>query len=333
MSDVSLVYAGISYMDRTVPLEMGRIVPEGIDLNFVTFPSPGDLFRRQSQFAEFEASEMSLSTLIMMIARGDDRFVGIPVFPSRQFRHKDIYVNSDAGIDSPSDLMGKDVGILEYQMTAALWVRGILKHEYDVPAEKINWWTGGLRQPGYVARMAHDLPANVSLQVIPEDRTLEGMLELGELSALVTVNPPEALVQGSPAVHRLFSDYRAVERDYYKRTGFFPIMHIVALRRDVYERHPWIALNLVEAFTEAKLAGYRRLAALGTLAISLPWLASELEENDELFGGDPFPYGLEPNRAVLEAMTLYSYEQGLANRQVAIEELFAAETLGKQIHR
>jgi 4,5-dihydroxyphthalate decarboxylase len=324
---IPLTYAGLSYMDRTYALETGQVKPKGVNLNYVSFSSPGDLFRRQSQYAEFEASEMSASTFIMMISRGDDRFIGIPVFLSRNFRHSQVYVNARSGIEQPPDLIGKNVGVLEYQMTAALWIRAFLQHDYGVKPEDMHWWTGGLTVPGYVQRLAHDLPAGLRLEQIPADQTLEGMLDSGDIDALVTVRPPEPFLRGSANIRRLFPNYWEVERSYFLRTGYFPIMHLVVIRRDVYERHRWIAASLLEAFTAAREVGWRRLRFVDCLAVSLPWLSAQLDDVDHLFGGNPFPYGLSTNHAVLDGMTTYSYEQSLSVRKVNVSELFAHETL------
>jgi 4,5-dihydroxyphthalate decarboxylase len=282
---------------------------------------------------------MSLSNFIMMTAKGDDRFIGIPVFLSRQFRHKDIYVHDAAGVDTADQLRGKEVGVLQYQMTAAVWVRAILQHDFGVLPKEIQWWTGGLTHPGVpagdmasdyqgeIAELRRQIPGDVSLKMIPDDQTLEGMLEEGSLSALVSSRPPKAFVSGVPTVRRLFKDYRHVERDSYLRTGLFPIMHLVVLRRDIYEKQPWTARSLAEAFAAAKRRGRERLRSLGTLAVSLPWLAAELEEIDELFEGDAFPYGLDRNRTVLETTIRFLVEQGLVDRIVKVQELFAPETL------
>lgn len=327
MSRLPLTYAGLSYYDRTVPLETGATTIPGVDLNVVTFPSPGDLFRRQSQHAEFAASEMSLSTHIALTARGDDRFVGLPIFVSRNFRHSQVYVHVDAGIQQPEHLAGRDVGIFEYQMTAGLWIRAFLEHDHGVQAKDIHWKEGGLTETRYAERMPLDLPPEIDVSRIPADRTLEDMLTTGELPALVSVQPPHGFGTGTAAVRRLFPDHRTVERDYFLRTGLFPIMHLVVLRRDVYEQNRWLAVSLLQAFTEAKAAGQRRLRAVTGLAVGLPWLASSLDEVDELFDGDAFPYGVPSNRNALEAATQYSLEQGLSSRRVAVDDLFAPETL------
>lgn len=327
MSRLQLTYAGLSYLDRTAALEQGTVAVPGVDLNMVMFRSPGDLFRRQSQHAEFPASEMSLSTFIMLVARGDTRFVGVPVFISRNFRHSQVYVHDAAGIEQPADLRDRDVGIFEYQMTAALWIRAFLQHDHGVAASDLRWWEGGLIEPGHAERFPVELPAEVSVGHIPDDRTLEGMLASGELDALVTVQPPEGFREGKLPVRRLFPDHRAVELDYYQRTSMFPIMHLVVVRRDVYEANRWLPMTLLQAFSDAKRVGSERLRALTGLAVGLPWLASSLAEVDELFGGDAFPYGVPRNRTTLAAAARYSHEQGLAPRVVEVEELFAPEVL------
>lgn len=327
MTRLRLTYAGLSYYDRTVPLETGDVPVPGVDLNFVPFASPGDLFRRQAQHAEFDASEMSLSTFIALVARGDDRFVGLPIFVSRNFRHSQVYVHADAGIDHPSGLRGRDVGIFEYQMTAGLWIRAFLQHDYGVKPSDVRWWEGGLTEPHYEERMPLTLPPEIVVSRIPSHRTLEGMLEGGELAALVTIQPPASFgAPGSP-IRRLFPNHRAVELDYFRRTGLFPIMHLVVIRRDVYEANRWLPVTLLQAFTAAKEAGMRRLRAITGLAVGLPWLSASLQELDEVFGGDAFPYGLPANRPALEAAVRYSYEQGLSPRQVDVDELFAPEAL------
>ncbi|HEY8524443.1 MAG TPA: hypothetical protein VIL48_05750 [Acidimicrobiales bacterium] len=327
MAPLRLTYGGLSYLDRTIPLETGAVRVPGVDLNVVTFRSPGDLFRRQAQHAEFEASEMSLATFIALTARGDDRFVGLPIFVSRNFRHSQVYVHEGAGITSPSDLAGRDVGIFEYQMTAGLWIRAFLQHDYGVGPGDVRWWEGGLVEPHYEERMPLELPPHIQVGRIPADRTLEGMLEAGELAALATVQPPQTFGRPGSPIRRLFPDHRAVEIDYWKRTRLFPIMHLVVLRSDVYERNRWLPMVLLQAFTEAKAVGNARLRAITGLAVGLPWLNHALAEVDELFGGDAFPYGVPANRHVLEAAVGYAHEQGLTPRKVAVEELFAPEVL------
>jgi len=327
VSRLRLNYGGVSYLDRTRALETGEISPAGIDLNYVVPASIGDLFRAVAARAEFDVAEFSLCTLMVMIGKGDNRLVGLPVFPSRAFRHKQIYVNRNSGIRQPSDLAGRQVGISEYQMTAGLWVRGHLQHDYGVSPDKILWRTGGLLVPRHAARMPIDLPPGVELKRIPDGDTLEGMLLQGRIDALVSTQPPKAFVAGDARLGRLFPDIRCVEFDYFKRTGFFPIMHAVVMRRDVYEANRWIAMSLLNAFTEAKRLGWERMAYQGAYAVGLPWLSLEVEELNAMFGGDAFPYGFQSNLRILEAMTTYAREQGLTPRKLDPRELFAPEAL------
>ncbi len=326
MARLKLTYAGEDHFDRMKALQTGQVSALGIDLNYVVV-GVRELFRRQAQFAEFESSEMSVSTMTMLISRGIDTFVGVPVFPSRHFRHRQVYVNVDAGIERPQDLAAKRVGVPEYQMTAALWIRAFLEHDYGVAPGDVHWHYGGLNSADYAERLRHDSPPGVRLEPIPTYRTLNELLEAGELDAVAASQPPRAFREGSPRIRRLFENYREVERDYYERTGFYPIMHMVAVRRDVYEANRWVPVSLLRGMAESRRLAYEQMHDPDTPPVGHPWWHAELEELDRLFGGDPYPYGFEANRAILEAMTRYSYEQGLSARAVAPEELFAPESL------
>jgi 4,5-dihydroxyphthalate decarboxylase len=325
MSRRTLTLACAPY-DRTLPLFDGRVQPEGIDLNVVLLRYE-DTFWRMLRHQEFDVSEMSLSSYLMSMDRGAD-LVAIPVFLSRVFRHSSIYVNARSGIESAADLKGRRVGVPEYQMTAALWIRGILQHDYGVAPSEMKWFNGGLDEPGRVEKLTLNLPANISLTAIPDDKTLNEMLVKGELDALVTARPPSAFVRGDPAVRRLFRDSKTEEINYYKKTGIFPPMHCVAFRRDVYERDRWIAQSMFKAFTVA-----RRLCALtdmwdGHLRYALPFLHLAAEESIAIFGDtDPWRYGALENRHTIETLVQYSHEQGLIPRRYELEELFAKETL------
>lgn len=327
MSRLRLTYGGLLYLDRTLPLYTGDVKPSGVDLTYVAFDSPGDLFRRQIQFGEFDVSELSASSYIAMVSRGDTRLVGLPIFVSRNFRHSQIYVNAKAGISEPADLRGKRVGVYEYQMTAALWIRSLLERDYHVKPESLDWHTGGLISPVWIERMHIDLPPGIRLTQIGPDQTLEQMLWDGELDALVTMQPPQRFTPDNDRIGRLFPDHEQVERDYFTRTGVFPIMHLVAVRRDVYEANRWLPLTLLNAFEEAKARGMARMRATTGLAVGLPWLSASLAGVDSIFGGDAFPYGVEANRPVLDMMVTDAHAQGLAARLVDIDELFAVETL------
>jgi 4,5-dihydroxyphthalate decarboxylase len=262
-----------------------------------------------------------------MVSRGDDRLVGLPIFLSRAFRHSQVYVNVDSGISSPEDLRSRRVGIPEYQMTAALWIRAFLQHDYGVAPSDVDWWTGGLMTPQYRERLGHSVPEDVSLRRIPEDRALEEMLEVGDLDALVTARAPVPFLGGSSKIRRLFPNYVEVERDYHRRTGFFPIMHAVAMRRSTYEANPWIATALLDAFEQAKRVSLERLHDQDTLPVMHPWMDATLDQIHDEFQGDPFVYGFEPNQEILDAMVSYSVEQGLAQRRLRPQDLMAPESL------
>ena len=325
MSGLAVTYGGCEYWDRTGSLMNGSIRPAGIDLNYIVV-TLYDLFRRMARNEEFDVAEMSMSTFIAMVTSGDRRFVAIPVFPSRNFRHSYLFVNAAAGIDRPEDLSGRRIGVPQYEMTAALWIRAILQHDHGVPPGDMHWHTGGLRSPGYTDRADVSFPAGVEVAIIPDDRHLEGMLDSGELDALISPLRPRSLAEGSGLVRRMFPDYREAEKDYYRRTSIFPIMHTVVIGRPLYEANRWMVASLFEAFELAKRRGRERLLVTGPLAVGLPWVPADLEEIDEVFAGnDPWAYGIEPNQAVLEAMTQYSFEQGLSPRRVALEEIFAEE--------
>ena len=299
-------------------------------LNWVSLPSP-ETFWRMIQFEEFDASELSCANYFVLRSRGDTRFVAIPIFPSRTFRHSAVYVNPRAGIREPGDLKGKRVGVAEYPMTAAVWVRAFLQHDYGVRPTDVTWVTGGLEEAGRRDRVPVS-PRGVRIEPAPPDRSLVQMLEDGEIDALVSVSTPSTLRAGSPNVARLFPDYPAVEADYYQRTGLFPIMHTLVLRREVYERHPWAAVSLFKAFSEAKEAAIERMLDTDSLSVTLAWSVGYAEQEQALLGPDIWPYGFEKNRRTLEALKTYLGEQGLLDSDFALEEVFAPSTLSLSRH-
>jgi len=310
--------------DRTQALHDGTVRPTGIDLTTLAL-DPEELFWRTLRHREFDVSELSMSSYLMTLEADEPPFVAIPVFPSRFFRHSCIYVNVDAGIDEPADLVGKRMGVPEYQMTASLWVRGMLQDDYGVAPADVHWFHGGQEDAGgREEKLDLSLPADLTLEAIPTGRTLSDLLVAGDLDALVTARTPSAFA--TDAVERLFPDYRRVERDYYERTGFFPIMHTVVLRRDVYEANPWAAQELTKAFTAAKDRRLERIANTNELPVALPWLVAEVEATRDLMGHDYWPYGVEANRETLEAMTRYSHDQGLTSERLAVGDLFAPNT-------
>jgi 4,5-dihydroxyphthalate decarboxylase len=273
-------------------------------------------------------AEFALSTFSVLTARGDQRMVAIPVFPSRRFRHADIYINTHAGINRPEDLKGKRFGTMEYGQTASVWNRGMLQHQYGVGLTDVEWYFGGYNAPeNYTERIPLDLPEGTRTVSIPNTKSLNQMLDDGEIDALMGASQPTSFAQRSPNVARLFPDNRKVEAEYYRQTGIMPIMHLVVIKREIYERAPWVAVNLYNAFEKAKEVGLARLHETGTLFASLPWQIQHLEELHELMGEDPFAYGLEKNQALLETFLQYCHEQGMTNRRLKVSELFVPETL------
>jgi len=314
--------------DRTKALQDGSVQPEGIRLNYLPLQAE-EIFWRMSNFLEFDASEMSLSNHITMVSRGNSPFVAIPVFPSRYFRHSCIFINADSGIKGPQDFKGKKIGVPEYSITAAVWIRGFLSDECGVRAQDVQWLVGGQEEAGRKERVRLNLPPEIKVSLIPEDKTLNGMLESGEIDGLISARSPSCFVKGSPKVRRLFPNYKEVEMDYYKRTKIFPIMHVLVIRKDLYDRHPWVARSLYKAFCQSKDRAIQAMHISNTLACTLPWLSAEIELLKSLFGSDWWPYGIEPNRHLLETLIRYMGEQGLIDRPVKLEELFAPNTAGE----
>lgn len=311
--------------DRTRALFDGRVRVEGCDLVAVPM-SPEEAFHRAFRHQEFDISELSMSSTMVQIAEGRCAYVPIPVFPSRLFRHSALYIRADRGIARPEDLRGRLVGVPEYQMTAALWVRGILQDEYGVRPADLRWRCGGLEEAGRGQVVALDLPAEVELQAIGAEETLSALLDEGRIDALITARAPSCFGR-NPQVVRLFPDYRAAEEAYFRRTGIFPIMHLVGIRRSLVEQHPWLPVNVFMAFEQAKQLCYVDLAKIGHLFTTLPWAVEELARTRALMGEDFWAYGVRKNAPVIQAMTRYAAEQGLTRRQLSAEDLFPASVI------
>lgn len=310
--------------DRTSPLANRRVRAEGLDLNVLNLPVE-EIFYRNAVYSEFEAAEMSLSSYALTMER-DRRFVAIPVFPSRAFRHNGVYVNADSGIEKPEDLIGRTVGTAEYQMTAVVWIRGFLAEDYGVPVDSVRYRTGGLLKPGRVEKIPLQIPG-IDIAPIPSDRTLDGMLVSGEIDALHTPRVPQSYLDRNPNVRRLWENTEDEELAYFQRTGIFPIMHVVVIRRDVYEQNRWIARSLYKAFTEAKDIVTGRAEETAALHSMLPWSYLAARDAREKLGDDYWSYGVEPNRKTLATFLRYSLDQGLITKHWEPEELFAPETL------
>jgi hypothetical protein len=311
--------------DRTRALEEGVIRPDGIDLTYLRLPVE-ETFFRMLRHQEFEVAEMSLSSYVVSLQRDPAPFVAIPVYTSRSFRHSSIYVNADAGITRPTDLAGRTVGTPEFQLTASVWIRGILAEQHGVPVESMTHLTGGQEQPGRVEKQALDLPDGIKLDRIGPGRTLSEMLAGGELDALITPRIPSPFAERDPRVRRLFEDVVGAEQAYFAATGIFPIMHVVVIRRDVYERSPWVAASLYKAFVLAKEQARKELYDSSALRFMLPWLNQHIEEAERTLGTDYWSYGLGPGRHTLETFLRYHHEQGLSKRLLRAEELFAPES-------
>jgi 4,5-dihydroxyphthalate decarboxylase len=322
MSRLQLTFACGDY-DRTRALEEGTVRPDGIDLTYLRLPVE-ETFFRMMRHREFEVAEMSLSSYVKSLDTDERPFVGLPVYTSRQFRHAGIFVHEDSGIEKPEDLRGKVVGTPEWQLTAGVWIRGILADSYGVPVDSVEYRTGGQETPGRVEKAVVDLGGRVRIEPIPAGETLAAMLGDGRIDAFHGPRVPSSFVPGGP-VRRLFADPVAAEKQYFAETGIFPIMHVVALRRDVYEAHPWVAQTLTKALLLAKKKATDELYDSSALRFMLPWLIPGLEEARALLGEDYWSYGLEANRHVLETFLRYHSEQGLSRRQYAPEELFAPE--------
>jgi 4,5-dihydroxyphthalate decarboxylase len=311
--------------DRTRAIFDGRAPVEGCDITAVPL-EPEEAFHRAFKFSEFDISEISLSSYIMTTARGDAHYIAIPAFVSRLFRHSGIYIRTDRGIGRPADLKGKTIGLPEYQITANVWIRGILKDEYGIVPADIKWRRGGLEDPGRDERAAIALPPEIDLQAIPEHHTLSQMLEQGDLDGLISARAPSCFLSGAPNVARMFPDYPATEEAYFRKTGIFPIMHAIGIRRSLVERHPWLAVSVYKAFLKAKNLCMHELGQIGHLATSLPWGVAEFDRLRRVMGADFWSYGVESNRHVLETLARYSHDQNLSVRKLPVDEMFAPST-------
>lgn len=311
--------------DRVRALADGRIGIEGCDVNYLAM-NPEQAFYRAWNNLEFDVTELSGSSYILARSTGWDNYIAVPVFPSRMFRHSGIYIRADAGIEKPEDLKGREVGVPVYAMTAALWIRGMLQDDYGVAPADIHWRTGGLEEGGRKPKFLPNLPPDIKVTPISDDQTLSAMLANGEITALVSAREPSCF--GGDIV-RLFPDFRTAEKEWYARSGLFPIMHVLAIRKSLVEREPWLATSVLKAFTEAKDICLEDMSDVTALAVSMPWIAAELAETRAVLGDDIWPYGYQENLKELETMCRWSKAQGLAARKISPEELFHPATLDR----
>jgi 4,5-dihydroxyphthalate decarboxylase len=321
MPGLELTFACGLY-DRMLSLYTREVRPEGIALDFIAIDSPREIFDRMAGGLEFDASEMSSSEFISRKAAGACPFVALPVFPSRTFRHGFITVNRRSGIRTPKDLEGKRIGVPLYTMTAAIWIRGHLQHDYGVDLSTIRWVQGAINKAG-----AHGKPSvlpalrKIPLEINDTGKSLDELLEAGEIDAIIGTSLP-ASIRRNPDIQRLFPDFPEVEKEYYRRTRIFPIMHLVVIRREIHDAHPFVAGSLYKAFCEAKNRALDKMRFTGALRYMLPWMTAELEEVQQLFGDDPWPYGVEANRPTLQALVEYMAEQSIIAAPVAVDDLF-----------
>lgn len=315
--------------DRVMALHEGRVTVPGVALQSVIEPTQ-KLFPLAVGAAPYDITEMSISSYILQISRGTGDYVAIPAFVSRAFRHSGFFARKGSGIESPADFAGRRIGVPEYQMTAALWMRGILSDEYGVDARTVHWRTGALDQGVRRERLELDLPEGMVVEPIAEGETLQDLLQAGEIDGLLAPKPPQAFLDGDDRFQRLFPDFEAAERAYHDKTGFFPIMHLIGVRKSLVAADPALPRALFDAFVAARDAAVDRLRKvwLGNAnRLSLPWLNASMERTIATLGEDYWSYGFSANRAELDAVCRYSVEQYLAERQVAPEELFHASVL------
>lgn len=320
-AELHLKFACAPY-DRILALFDGRVKIGNVTLQPVPIEQPMEIFSRMLSKQEFDVSEMSLTHCFVLPALGKAPFANLPVFPSRMFRHGFIFVNVDSGIKTPADLEHKRIGVQGFQMTAAVWIRGLLREEYGLSFADVEWFEGGVNEatPGTDTTAMH--PKGIRVHRIPQDKTLNAMLAAGEIDAVIGAIVPDALFQKDHVV-RLIPNYHDVERAYFQRTGIFPIMHGLVIRSALIEQHPWLASSVVAACTEAKQRALEGLRFSGSLRYMLPWLRESVEEVDAVFDGDAWRYGVNENRAALTAFGRYLVEDGLLERQPDVDVLFS----------
>jgi 4,5-dihydroxyphthalate decarboxylase len=310
--------------DRTRALIDGIVAIDGVDPVYMTLV-PEEIFFRAFRAAEFDICELSLSSYAVKTAQGDCPYVAVPAFISRAFRHNAVYVRTDR-VKKPSDLKGRKVGVPEYQLTANVWARAFLDDDYGVKPADIHWIRGGIAQSGRPEKLIVKLPAGVRLDDAPEGATISALLEAGEIDGFIAPRKPALLEKGHPHIGWLFPDPATVEKDYFKRTGFFPIMHVLGIRRTLAERYPWLPVAVLKAFEEAKQLGVAKLADTAATSVTLPFVEEMLRDARALMGEDFWSYGVAPNRKVLDYFLGQHHAQGLSARRLSVDELFHPAT-------
>lgn len=319
MSRLALTVAS-SHYDHITELVTGRVLVEGVDLTFLTLQIE-EIFFRQFNYLDFDASEVSMGKYSSLVSQGNSPLTAIPVFPSRVARHSSIYIRRDGPVKTPQDLAGKRIGIPEWAQTAAVYSRGFMQHQFGIDLSSIDWVQAGVDQPGRQEKVKLNLPKGFRYRAAP-DKSLGGMLVSGEIDAALSAHPPSCFEHGHPNVTRLFEDYLDIEMKYVKETGIYPIMHTIAIKREIVERNPWVAANLFKAFDEARRRSVERALNNTSSALPLPWGYELARRMQDVVGKELLPYGVEANRVTLDAFLQYAFEQGVCHRRLQPEELF-----------
>ncbi|HEX3785479.1 MAG TPA: hypothetical protein VHX38_37995 [Pseudonocardiaceae bacterium] len=315
--------------DHFRDFRLGTVRAEGIEPIWSVL-SHHEVFARFTANREWDVAELSIAKFAAQVTRTEADIVGLPVICSRLFRFGAFYVNRNSGIRTAADLRGKRVGSPEWAHSAAVYMRGWLQDEAGVGLTEIDWYQAGANAPGRVEKVELNLPAGVRLTRVA-DRSLSELLAEGDIDCAIIARPPTCFLDGHPDVVRLFPDHQEQEADYYRRTGIWPIMHIIAMQRRILDEHPWVARNLYNAFLESKQRSVRRLLDPAVSRYPLPWLATYGQRMSEQFGGDPFPYGIEPNRATIDLLLRYAHQQGITHRLATAEEVFPAGVMTKVV--
>jgi len=323
MAKLSLSVA-IGEFDRTRALIDGSVSIDGVDPVYMPLV-PEEIFFRAFRAAEFDICELSLSSYAIKTAQGDCPYIAVPAFVSRAFRHNAVYVRTDR-IKKPADLKGKKIGVPEYQLTANVWARALLDDDYGVKPADIYWIRGGIAQPGRPEKLTVKLPAGVRLDNAPEGATISALLEAGEIDGFIAPRPPSLIEKRHPHIGWLFPDPVAAAKDYFKRTGLFPIMHVLGIRRALAEQHPWLPGAVLKAFEQAKRLAVEELADTTVAKVTLPFVEEMLRDVRAFMGEDFWSYGVAPNRKVLDYFLGQHHAQGLSSRRLSVDELFHPAT-------
>jgi 4,5-dihydroxyphthalate decarboxylase len=321
MSKLVPITIACAEYDRTRAIKDGRVPVDGCEVTYLPL-APEELFFRAFRYNDFDVAELSFNSYLMATSRNACAYVAIPAFVSRHFRHSAIYVRTDRELRGPADLKGKLVGLPEYQQTANVWMRGIFKEEYGVDPSDIHWRTGGQEEPGRDERTPLKLDRNIDLQPIPAGKTLSRMLTEGELDAVFSARELSCFVNRAPHVGLMFPNYREAEMAYYERSGIFPIMHLVGVRKSLAERYPWLPATVYKAFCQAKKIAIAEMQEMSATKVTLPWPEVGVEDAVRLMGEDFWRYGIAENAKDIETLARYSFEQGLAMRTLSAEETF-----------